>query len=220
MPTPTPKPTVAPPRWRRRPDARPEEILDAAMEVFGELGFAGTRCEDVARRAGVSKGTLYLYFDSKEALFREMVRAKFEAIIVSAEEFVRTWEGSSADLLVALMARYWETINHPLHVRLSRLVLSELSNFPELARWYYQTIILRGRRVIESVLTRGIAGGEFRKVETPFVARALQTLCVQLAQFRHYFQQYDPAPLSSEDLLRGMTDLYLHGLLVTSSQEQ
>jgi AcrR family transcriptional regulator len=220
MPRSAPKPAVSSPRWRRRPNARPEEILDAAMEVFGELGFAGTRCEDVARRAGVSKGTLYLYFDSKEALFREMVRARFEVSIASAEEFVRTWEGSSADLLVALMARYWERVDHPLHVRLSRLVISELTNFPELARWYYQTIILRGRRVIESVLTRGIEGGEFRKVDTAFAARALQTLCVQLAQFRHYFQQHDPAPLSSEELLRGMTDLYLHGMLVTSSEEQ
>ncbi len=210
---------IASPRWRRRPDARPEEILDAAMEVFGERGFAATRCEEVARRAGVSKGTLYLYFESKEALFREMVRAKFEASIVSAEEFVRTWEGNSADLLVALMERYWEKVNRPLHVRLSRLVLSELSNFPELARWYYQTIILRGRRVIETVVDRGIAAGEFRTVSTPFAARALQTLCVQLAQFRHYFQQYDPAPLSSEELQRGMTDLYLHGLLATPSRD-
>jgi AcrR family transcriptional regulator len=220
MPRPASKRTTRRPRWRRRPDARPEEILDAAMEVFGEQGFARTRCDDVARRAGVSKGTLYLYFDSKEALFREMVRAKFETSIVSAEEFVRTWEGSSADLLVALIERYWEKVNRPLHVRLSRLVISELSNFPELARWYYQTIILRGRRVIEAVLTRGITAGEFRRVEIPFAARALQTLCVQLAQFRHFFQQYDPAPLSSEELLRGMTDLYLHGLLAQPSQEK
>lgn len=205
--------TVASPRWRRRPDARPEEIVEAAVEVFGERGFAATRCEEVARRAGVSKGTLYLYFDSKEALFRETVRAKFETSIVSAEEFVRSWEGSSAELLAALIERYWEKVNRPLHVRLSRLVLSELSNFPELARWYYQTIILRGRRVIETVLERGIASGEFRPVSVPFAARALQTLCVQLAQFRHYFQQHDPAPLSSDELLRGMTDLYLHGLL-------
>jgi AcrR family transcriptional regulator len=183
------------------------------MEVFGERGFAATRCEEVARRAGVSKGTLYLYFDSKESLFREMVRAKFETGIVSAEEFVRDWQGNSPDLLVALMERYWEKVNRPLHVRLSRLVLSELSNFPELARWYYQTIILRGRRVIESVLARGIESGEFRPVSVPFVARALQTLCVQLAQFRHYFQQYDPTPLSAEELVRGMTDLYLRGLL-------
>jgi AcrR family transcriptional regulator len=220
MPRPAAKSGTRRPRWRRRPDARPEEILDAAMEVFGERGFAATRCEEVARRAGISKGTLYLYFESKEALFKEMVRAKFETGIVSAEEFVRTWQGNSPDLLVALMERYWEKVNRPLHVRLSRLVLSELTNFPELARWYYQTIILRGRRVIESVIVRGITGGEFRAVDPPFAARALQTLCVQLAQFRHCFQQYDPAPLSSEELLRGMTDLYLHGLLATPSQDK
>jgi len=92
------------PRWQRRPDARPEEILEAAKHVFGESGYAGTKLEDVARRAGVSKGTLYLYFDSKEALFREMVRAKVVAALAHAEEAVRTFDGSSRELLVILIS--------------------------------------------------------------------------------------------------------------------
>jgi AcrR family transcriptional regulator len=201
------------PRWQRRPDARPEEILSAALDVFGERGFAGTRCDEVARRAGVSKGTLYLYFDSKEALFREMVRAKIEGLIASAEEFVRGWEGSSADLFSALLERYWAAVNRPQHVRLSRLVMSELGSFPELARFYYQSIVLRGRRVIESVIERGMAAGEFRPVDPVLVARAVQTLSVQLAQYRSCFQQYDTVQVPAETLLRGMVDLHLHGLL-------
>ena len=89
-------PSSGEPRWQRRPDARPEEILEAAKHVFGESGYAGTKLEDVARRAGVSKGTLYLYFDGKEALFREMVRAKVVAALAHAEETVRTFDGSVA----------------------------------------------------------------------------------------------------------------------------
>jgi AcrR family transcriptional regulator len=182
------------------------------LEVFGEQGFARTRLDDVARRAGVSKGTLYLYFDSKEALFRAMVLAKLEATLAHAEEFVRNWEGSTADLLRHFIAEYWEVMNQPAKLRLSKVVLAELSSFPELARWYYEQVILRLRRVIEQILARGMERGEFRAVPTAFTARALQILVVHLAQFLHYFQSYDPAPLSSEAMLAGITDLYLHAV--------
>lgn len=200
------------PRWQRRPEARPEEILCAALEVFGEQGFARTRLEDVARRAGVSKGTLYLYFDSKDALFRAMVRAKLEATLAHAEEFIRNWEGNTPDLLRHFIADYWAAMNQPEKLRLAKVVLSELTSFPELARWHYQEVILRLRRVIEDILARGIERGEFRSVPRAFTARALQLLVVQMAQFRHYFQPYDPAPLSSEETLAGIIDLYLHAI--------
>lgn len=203
------------PRWKRRPEARPEEILAAALEVFGELGFARTRLDDVARRAGVSKGTLYLYFDSKDTLFRGMVTAKLEAILAHAEEFIRTWDGNTPDLMRAFIRDYWVTMNTPEKLRLSKVVMSELSNFPELAKWYYQEVILRLRRVVEDILARGIGRGEFRPVNTAFTARALQILVVNMAQFLHYFGKYDPAPLSSEDVIEGILDLYMHAIEVT-----
>ena len=200
------------PRWQRRPEARPEEILSAALEVFGEKGFARTRLEDVAQRAGVCKGTLYLYFPSKDDLFRAMVTAKLEHVLASAEEVVRNWEGNTTELLRRFTADYWEVMNQPMYLRLARLVMSELGNFPELARWYYQEVILRLRRVIEAILARGIAAGEFRPVPQRLAARGLQMLVVHLAQYRHFFQPYDPAPISSEEMLAGIIDLYLHGV--------
>src|SRR5215208_3049991 len=101
---PTDDPTlIAARRWQRRPEARPEEILDAAFVVFGDSGFARAKIDDVARLAGVSKGTVYLYFDSKEALFREMVRAKIVACLAEGEALVRTHEGSARSLLVELV---------------------------------------------------------------------------------------------------------------------
>ena len=200
------------PRWKRRPQARPEEILSAALEVFAELGFTRARLEDVARRAGVSKGTLYLYFDNKEALFRAMVTAKLEATLAHAEEFIRTWEGSTADLLREFTRDYWKHMNQPEKLRLARVVVSELSSFPELAKWYYQEVILRLRRVIQDILDRGISRGEFRPLHTAITARALQILVVHLAQFLHYFQKYDPAPLTADDLIDGILDLYMHAI--------
>lgn len=200
------------PRWQRRPEARPEEILCAALEVFGELGFARTRLDDIARRAGISKGTLYLYFDNKESLFRAMVTARLEATLAHAEEFIRIWKGNSSDLMRTFIRDYWVTMNQPEKLRLARVVLAELASFPELAKWYYQEVILRLRRVIEGILARGIETGEFRTVNTHFTARALQLLVVNMAQFLHYFQKYDPAPLSSDEILEGIIDLYLHAV--------
>lgn len=201
------------PRWQRRPEARPDEILDAALHVFGEQGFARTRLEDVAKRAGVSKGTLYLYFKSKEELFRAMARARVGATVAEAEEFVRTFEGSTRALLEHFISGYWARMNEPEKIRLARVVLFELTSFPELARFYFQEVILRMRNLIQSVIERGIQRGEFRQVDAGFAARALQTLCVQLAQAQHHFGPYDSHPLSQDQILSGITDLYLHALL-------
>jgi AcrR family transcriptional regulator len=203
------------PRWKRRPDARPEEIIEAAIEVFGQQGFARTKLDDVARKAGVSKGTLYLYFDSKDALFRAMMTQRLEAKLASAEEMVNGWTGSSADLLRAYVTWQWESVNQPQSIRLIRLVMSELVSFPELAKWYYQEGIVRMRAIVEKILERGIASGEFRAGNSSLVARLLQLICVQAAQYRHYLQPYDPVPISSNDMLEGILDLYLHGVMAT-----
>src|SRR4030095_9470184 len=148
------------PRWQRRPESRPEEILEAALHVFGEQGFARTRLEEVAKRAGVSKGTLYLYFKSKEDLFREMARACVSASVAQEEEFVRTFEGSTRELLEQFIRRYWAKMNEPANLRLVRVVHPELTNFPELAPFFFQEVIPRMRRLIQSIIELGIERGE------------------------------------------------------------
>lgn len=209
---PTRRPTVRQPRWHRRPDARPEEILAAAQVIFGEQGFARAKLEDVARRAGVSKGTLYLYFDSKETLFREMVRARIVPSVVAGEEFVRTYQGPARDLLVELVRRMWDTIRHPAMASITRLVQSELHNFPELARFYFDEVILRGRRLLQSVLDRGVASGEFRADLRRFACRGLPHLMVFSAQTQCFFHAMDPELLTDDQVLEGILDLFLRGV--------
>jgi len=201
------------PRWQRRPDARPEEILEAAKHVFGESGYAGTKLEDVARRAGVSKGTLYLYFDSKEALFREMVRAKVVAALAHAEEAVRTFDGSSRELLVILISSMYRRLRDDGMARVGRVVQAELPSFPELAQFYFEEVILRSRRLVSRVLERGVESGEFREVSHGFAARGLASLLVHTAQLQCFFHDFDPDQLSDEAALGGLVDLYLHGVL-------
>ncbi|HEU4955223.1 MAG TPA: TetR/AcrR family transcriptional regulator [Gemmatimonadales bacterium] len=201
------------PRWQRRPDARPEEILEAAKHVFGESGYAGTKLEDVARRAGVSKGTLYLYFDSKEALFREMVRAKVVAALAHAEETVRTFDGSSRELLVLLVSSMYRRLRDEGMARVGRVVQAELPSFPELAQFYFEEVIVRSRRLVSRVLERGVESGEFREVSHGFAARGLASLLVHTAQLQCFFHDFDPDQLSDEAALGGLVDLYLHGVL-------
>ena len=204
--------TRAVPRWKRRPAARPEEILDAAYAVFGEHGYARTRLDDVARRAGVSKGTLYLYFDSKETLFREMVRAKIVPCVVRGEALLRTHHGTARELLEALIRRMWATVRSAEMARIGRLVQSELGNFPELARFYFDEVIVRSRRLLQAALDRGVASGEFRRVPHHFGPRAIASLLVHSGQQQCFFASLDPQALTDAQLVDGVVDFVLNGV--------
>lgn len=218
MPDAPPTAHSSAPRWQRRPEARPDEILDAAFTVFGQTGFARAKIEDVARLAGVSKGTVYCYFDSKEALFREMVRGKVVASLAEAEEFVRSYEGSARSLLVELIRRMYFRMRREQMMQLARVVQGELPHFPELARFYFDEVILRARRLVAQVLERGVLSGEFRPGADGFAARGLSSLLVHTAQVQCFFQRFDPQALTEEQAVEGLVDLYLHGVLAQPAE--
>jgi len=203
------------PKWQRRAAARPEELLNAALDVFAEQGFARARLDDVARRAGVTKGTVYLYFDSKESLFRELVRTKVGSSIAAGEEFVRKFGGPTPELLVGFIRRYWEVMMRPANARLARVLLSELGSFPDLARFYLKEV-QRVRSVIATIIERGVGRGEFRSVSSVFAARALQVLCVHLAQQQSFYHADDKTGFDDAEVIAGIIDLYLHGVLAES----
>ena len=175
------------PRFERRKDARPGEILEAALDLFVEKGFAATRLEDVAQRAGVSKGTVYLYFDSKDDLFKSVIRSGMVRAIEEAEKLVAGFEGSSADLLRQIYAGWWQNIGGTKLSGIPKLMISEAQNFPELARFYYDEVIQRGSRLIASALERGVARGEFRPVNVDYAVRALVAPLIMRAILEHSF---------------------------------
>jgi AcrR family transcriptional regulator len=165
--------TVVQPRWRRQPEARPGQILDAALEVFSEFGVSAARLEDIGKRAGVSKATIYLYFPNKEALFREVIRSTVVSAIESGERAVEAFAGSATENFIAHMRRYWEFIRSPKFAPIFRLVHAELSQYPDLARFYADEVVSRGHRLIASIVTRGIEQGEFRRIDPLVAARML-----------------------------------------------
>ena len=200
------------PRWHRRPDDRPDEIIDAAVSAFGEMGFAKANLCDVARRAGVSKGTVYLYFENKEALFREMVRSRVVRSFAADETDAEPREESARQELIGIMTKMWDTVRTPEMARIVRLVHSEISNFPDLARFYFDEVILPIRRLVRTILERGVAQGEFRRVNPDFFCRAISSLLVHGAMHQRFFAGVDPQALTDDQVLDGILDFVTNGL--------
>lgn len=156
----------APPTPRkRRKEARPLELLEAALSLFVEKGFAATRLEDVAARAGVSKGTLYLYYENKDALFKAVIQEGIIPVIAENEAIAAKHSGSSFDLLELLLENWWTKIGQTAFAGIPKLMVAEARNFPELAAFYYENVISRGRALVGSALRRGMESGEFRVMD-------------------------------------------------------
>jgi AcrR family transcriptional regulator len=161
------------PRWRRQPEARPGQILDAALEVFAECGVSAARLEDIGRRAGVSKATIYLYFPNKEALFREVIRRTVVSEIERREQAFEKFEGSATEGFVQHLRSYWEFIRSPKFAPIFRLIHAELAQRPDLARFYAEEVVSRNHRLFAAVIRRGVDQGEFREVDPVVAARML-----------------------------------------------
>ena len=205
--------TKTEPRFERRKEARPGEILDAALELFVERGFAATRLEDVAQRAGVSKGTVYLYFDGKEELFKAVVRSGIVRAIEEAEGTVAGYEGDTADLLRALVVGWWQYIGSTKLSGIPKLMISEAQNFPELARFYYAEVVQRASRLFESAIERGIARGEFRPVDVDHTVRAIMAPLIMRTILEHSFLPCaGPEDFNAPAYFDSLLDLVLNGL--------
>jgi AcrR family transcriptional regulator len=200
------------PRWQRRKEARPEEIVAAALEEFVERGFAATRLADVARRAGVTKGTVYLYFDSKEALFRAVIRQTIVPVIAKGESIAQSFEGSARDLLERLIREYWGLVYETSLAGIPKLMMAEAANFPKLARFYYDEVVTRGHRLLGGVIERGITSGEFRNVDLRVAAKLALSPLMHAIVAQRAFAHCMPEGFDVRKFLDTHIELYLHGI--------
>jgi AcrR family transcriptional regulator len=155
----------APTKRERRKESRPGELLAAALDLFVEKGFTATRVEEVAQRAGVSKGTLFLYFSSKEELFKAVVRENISGRFAEWGEELKSFEGSSEELLRHCMHSWWERVGATKASGIPKLMLSEAGNFPELVQFFQQEVVQPGNDLIQRILQRGVDRGELRAVD-------------------------------------------------------
>ncbi|MBL8515950.1 MAG: TetR/AcrR family transcriptional regulator [Betaproteobacteria bacterium] len=200
------------PRWERRKEARPSELMDAALELFVEKGFAATRLDDVAKRAGVSKGTLYLYFDSKEDLLKAVVREGYVARIADAEAYARAFTGTSAELLRDIMGMWWTQVGATPMAGITKLMIAEAGNFPELARFYHDEVMHRGMGLFTYALQRGIASGEFRPVNLEHATRLCCAPVVMTMIWKHSLGLCTHDELVPEAYFETHLDMLLRGL--------
>jgi AcrR family transcriptional regulator len=198
------------PRWRRLPEARPRQILDAAIDVFGESGLAAARLEDIAKRAGVSKGTIYLYFSNKETLFCEMIRRLVGDTIVQAQARAAATSASAVDQLVDYAHSVWQHVRSPMFETLHRLAIGELRNFPALMEFFQREVPGRNVQAIAGIVRHGIATGEFREMDEMESARMLQALIISHGVWCAQRERNGlVAHLTDEEVLAQLLDFFL-----------
>jgi AcrR family transcriptional regulator len=200
-----------PRRWERRKEARPAEIVAAALQLFSDRGFAATRLDDVATVAGVSKGTVYLYFESKEQLFEAVVREAVTPNIARAEALVDAFEGPTPDLLRALFGFLAEVLETPI-TGVMKLIVSESGNFPQLARMYAYLVLRRAFALMRRILERGVTRGEFRPLDVEATVPLVISPIVLLGVWKHSFGLHTDLALDRRRVLEAHCETLLRGL--------
>jgi TetR/AcrR family transcriptional regulator len=204
----------------RRKEARPGELLAAALDLFVEKGYAATRVEEVARHAGVSKGTLFLYFASKEELFKAVVRDNIAGRFPEWNAELEAFSGSTAELLRHSMLLWWERVGATKASGITKLMMSEASNFPELAAFYQREVIEPGHELIRRILQRGVDRGEFRQVDMKYGVYTVLAPMIFLMTWKHSLSAYTSTTLRlvPEDYLAAQVDTILHGLCLAGPE--
>ena len=201
--------TTRGPRRRRKAERTPE-IIAAGIASFAERGYADTRLEDVAERAGIAKSTIYLYFENKEALFRATVETRVRAAFGELDEVVAGFEGTTEELLRLVLTSSYERFVRSDMPTLLRTIIGEGERFPELRRAYYEGMICRGTGVLERVLRRGVERGEFREAPVGDFPRMLIAPTLMASLWRMTFTEFEP--LDVDAWARAHVDLLLNGL--------
>ncbi len=208
---PDPVPTA---HRRRRKEARPQELLDAALALFVQKGFAATRAEEVAARAGVSKGTLYLYYPSKEELLKAVIAHYLSSRIAEGAAQAAGFSGSASALLRGILIEWWSQLYDSPAAGVFKLVITEVRNFPEIAGFYHREVVERAHQLLGGIVRRGIAQGEFRAVDVDHAVHSLVLPLVMICLHRHSLGACMPACTSEDWHLDGRSFIAQHVHLV------
>lgn len=201
------------PRWRRRKDDRPREIMDAALELFLENGFAATRLEDIATKANVTKGTLFIYFTNKEDLFKSLIREgmnQMDSFKAASELNIRV---SAAETVRFMTNNWWKFLAHSDFGKLPKLIVSEAANFPDITQMYMDEVVIPGRALVTEVFRQGIESGEFRQVDPAIAARTFLGPLFMLLVWRYSGARFEKSPIDELEYVNTHIQITLQGLL-------
>jgi AcrR family transcriptional regulator len=199
---------------RRRKEARPQELTAAALSLFVEKGFAATRLDEIAARAGVSKGTLYLYFDSKEALFLAVIREGVLPMLDEGRRMLSKHRDSPVEALRTYINGWWTLLGTTPYGGIPKLMISEAQNFPDVANFYHDEVIRPGRAILLDIIEAGVAKGVFRSVDSQVITHIIMAPMLHLALWRHSFAVCCRVPdMNAQDYLDQYFDVLVNGLL-------
>ena len=204
-----------PSRRGRRKEARPGELVAAALDLFVEKGFAATRAEEVAARAGVSKGTLFLYFRTKEDLFKAVIQENIAKVLLEGQQELGSFTGSTSEMVHYMMMSWWERYGATKASGITKLMMSESSNFPQLALFYQERVVTPVRVLISRVIQRGIDSGEFRAVHVDTAIFSILAPMIFLIMWKHSLGPCCPVGQNIDPLeyLKTQADIVVQGLL-------
>jgi len=198
-------------RWRRKPEARTEEVLEAALDLFIVKGFASTRMEDIATAAGLSKAAIYLYFSSKDAVFIALVRTRLVPIRSRFLEAAMSGGGDPVAGLKAVALAWTSVMSDQRLAALPLIVMGEAARFPEVVRYYHEEVTERVLSIIGDLYQRGVETGQFRAIDPRSAARALIAPLVLDVWRRQAFAGLEPAPKPSEMVAEEVFDVFFKG---------
>jgi AcrR family transcriptional regulator len=206
-------------KFRRRAEARPDEVLDAALAVFVEKGFAAARVEDVAKRAGVSKGTVYLYFPSKDALIEGIVRRAVAPIALRALPDLETFDGDPRMPITMLMMILIEQLAQPEKIAVPKLILREVMSFPTIAAFYRHEVLDKVMPALAGLIRRGVETGKLRPVDPELTVRSIiGPLLAHVALGELFGIKPEGEGLSLDRLVANHLDILFHGLSPTPGE--
>lgn len=210
---------MAGPKWQRRKETRPADIVAAALEVFGEKGFAAARIEEIARRAGVSKGTVYLYFETKEDIFRAVVHDAIIPNIDEIEAMVLGLDLPLGDLLRMLLPRFAELVTARPIGAVVKMVVGESRNFPELARVWHDEVISKGVGLISTLIARAQERGEVRPGDPRTYAFSIMGPMLMGVLWRETFTPVGGDVIDLPAVARQHAETIIGGLLIRENEE-
>lgn len=200
------------PRWQRRKEVRPQEIIRAALELFVQQGYSATKVDQVARKAGVTPGTLYVYFENKEALLKAVVYESIVPIFAYADQRLEEYDGSAEELVRLMIHQWWEQIGAGRFAGIPKLIVAESQNFPELAKFYVQEVQERGRAIIKRILSYGVDRGEFEIADIDVAVRLIMAPMQFAAIYQHSLAAYDADITDANGYLDALAHLVLNGI--------
>ena len=206
------------PKFQRRAEDRPREICSAALEVFAEKGFAAAKLDEIARRAGVSKGTLYLYFKDKEELFRSVVRDTVAPNIDAVKQAVAAADLPFADLVRMFLARFADVATRLPVGAVAKMVIGESRNFPELAKVWHDQVAGPALAMMAGLIERAQQKGEVRSGDPRLHAFSLMGPMLMGVLYRETLQPAGGAPIDIEALARQHAETVLAGLLTEGAR--